>query len=111
VCLVATLVQRILFIAIMAAAQVSPNVFLPSGWLLADVQVNKTTQHNVWYTAPIHTTVHDTYTHFFIHHIHAYIYTLFFTCLLFFVAGWLPFTLDVLYKYIQIETHQNIHRG
>jgi hypothetical protein len=40
--LVATLVQRMLFIALMAAAQVSPNVFLPSGWLLTNVQVNIT---------------------------------------------------------------------
>jgi hypothetical protein len=46
VCLVATLVQRMLFIALMAAAQVSPNVFLPSGRLLADVQVNNTAQIN-----------------------------------------------------------------
>jgi hypothetical protein len=36
--LVAKLVQRMLFIALMTAAQVSPNVFLPSGWLLANVQ-------------------------------------------------------------------------
>jgi hypothetical protein len=34
VCLVAKLVQRMLFIALMKAARVSPNVFLLSGWLL-----------------------------------------------------------------------------
>jgi hypothetical protein len=38
----ATLVQRMLFIALMKAAQVSPKVFLPSGWLLTHVQVNIT---------------------------------------------------------------------
>jgi hypothetical protein len=45
--LVATLVQRMLFIALRTAAQVSPNVFLPSGWLLANVQVNITLQYTV----------------------------------------------------------------
>jgi hypothetical protein len=38
----ASLVQRMLIIALMAAAQVSPNVLLPSGCLLTNVQVNIT---------------------------------------------------------------------
>jgi hypothetical protein len=38
----ATLVQRMLFIALIKAAQVSPNVFLPPEWLLTNVQVNIT---------------------------------------------------------------------
>jgi hypothetical protein len=38
----ATLVQRMLFIALMTMAQVSPNIFLLSGWLLNNVQVNIT---------------------------------------------------------------------
>jgi hypothetical protein len=38
----ATLVQRMLFIALMTVAQVSPSVFLLSGWLLNNVQVNIT---------------------------------------------------------------------
>ncbi len=37
-----TLIQRMLFIALMTAAQVSPNVFLPCGWLLTNVQANIT---------------------------------------------------------------------
>jgi hypothetical protein len=38
----ATLVQRMLFIALMTVAQVSPNIFLLSGWLLNNVQVYNT---------------------------------------------------------------------
>jgi hypothetical protein len=38
----ASLVQRMLFIALMTVAQVSPNVFWFSGWLLNNVQVKIT---------------------------------------------------------------------
>jgi hypothetical protein len=52
----ATLVQRMLFIALMTAAQVSPNVFLLTGLLLNNVQVNIT--FNVWHTAHIYAILH-----------------------------------------------------
>jgi hypothetical protein len=80
--LVATLVQMILFIALMIAAQVSPNVCLPSGWLLAE--------HHIIIHSTQHTFLYIT----FMHNIH----TFFFTCLLFFLAGWLPLALDVRYS-------------
>ncbi len=88
---VATLVQRMLFIALMTASQVSPNLFLPSEWLLANVQVNITSY--TWYTAHIFYTSHSC------------IHTFIFTWLLFFVAGWLPLTLDVRYKYVRGKNH------
>ncbi len=59
----AMLVQRMLFIALVTAAQISPNVFLPPGWLLTNVQVNFTLQHTIH--AHIHTiyTMHGIYFH------------------------------------------------
>jgi hypothetical protein len=57
--LVATLVQRMLFIALMTKAKVSSNIFLPSGWLLVNVQVN-----TPYHTQYMHTSL-------FLHHIHA----------------------------------------
>ncbi len=56
--LVATLVQRMLFIALMTAAQVSPNVFCPLGGFPLC-----TSEH--------HIIIHGTQHTFFIHHIHA----------------------------------------
>ncbi len=95
-CLVATLVQRMLFIALMTATQVSPKSFSPLGGFSIMYSehhiictVHSTHSHyNTWYTT--HIFLYIT----FMHNIH----TFFFTCLLFFSAGWLPLALDVRYN-------------
>jgi hypothetical protein len=92
----ATLVQRMLFIALMAVAQVSPNVFCSPGWLAShNIQLNITLfvgYTHVFIYVAWHTAM------FYLHHIHVqHLHFLLFTFLLIFSAGWLPLTLDVGY--------------
>jgi hypothetical protein len=61
--LVAPLVQRMLFIALTTAAQVSPKVFMPFGWLLANV-------HHIIIHGTHHTLLYII-AHIFVHHIHS----------------------------------------
>ncbi len=75
--LVATLVQRMLLIALMTAAQVSPNGFLPSGWLLANIH---TSEHHIIYM------VHST--HFF-YTSHSCIHSYFLLYMSSVLRGWL----------------------
>jgi hypothetical protein len=90
----ATLVQRMLFIALMAVAQVSHNVFCSQGGFS-----QRTSEHYIIFG--IHTRIHLCYRSYGIHFIYIMhsVYTFFFfTSLLIFLAGLLPLTLDVRYN-------------
>ncbi len=99
------LVKRMLFIAFMVAAQVSPNVFGSQGGFS-----QHTSEHYIIFR--LHTHIHLCYRSHGIHFIYITfmhsVYTFFFfTSLLIFLAGWLPLILEVRYTLqcgVQVNT-------
>ncbi len=94
----AMLVERRLFIFLMTAAHISPNVFSLRVFL---ANVQWTSHYNIrqWHTFILYITLYVHSHPHIIHHIHMYIHVFISSFLLLFMAGWLPSTLCVRYSF------------